>query len=323
MKVFSVLPCLVGRLFGVGAALLALAALPVRAQPVAQPGPLPGTPLGPPPGRVLLFPGPNFSGEPLVVPAAASFENLEFVRDSRGRSWTNRIFSIRVEGPVLLFMYDRPGFQGATATLTRDAADLNAISLGDRRGTTWAQRISSVRVEPIPPAAPGFIQWERHDAERAVRAAYRDLLNRDPDERGLVDYRDRLTSRGWTEDQLRDAIRQSSEYRNRDVSAILRRVYRDVLRRDPDPAGAAKYARALRDGMSESELRAELLRSREYAELRAREIITRAYRELLRRDPDPAGFATYVKRMVEQGWDENRVRDALRQSDEYRRLPKR
>ncbi len=301
----------------------AFGVLPALAQPVSQPGPLPGTPYGPPPGRVLFFPGPNFSGEPLIVPAAGALENLEYVRDSRGRKWNDRIASIRVEGPVLLLMFEHAGFQGATATLTRDAADLNALSLGDRRGTTWAQRISSVRVEPIRPAAPGFIQWERRDAERAVRAAYRDILGRDPDERGQRDYRDRLMSRGWTEDQLRDAIRHSSEFRNRDVSEIIRRLYREVLRRDVDPAGLSKYSRALREGMSESELRAELLRSREYTELHAREVIARAYREILRREADPAGFTTYLKRMIEQGWDENRVRDALRSSDEYRRLPRR
>jgi hypothetical protein len=277
----------------------------------------------PPPGRVLFFPGPNFSGEPLIVPAAGYLENLESIRDSRGRTWNNRISSVRLEGPVLLLMYERPGFSGAMATLTRDAADLNALSLGDRRATTWDRRISSLRVEPVLPAAPGFIQWERRDAERAVRAAYRDLLGRDPDERGLIDYRDRLVSRGWTEDQLRDAVRHGSEYRSRDVNAILRRVYRDVLRREPDPAGSGKYGRALQNGMSESELRAELLRSREYVELNARESVTRAYREILRREPDSAGFAIYLKRMIEQGWDENRVRDALRQSDEYRHLPRR
>ena len=300
-------------------ALLALLALPAS----AQPGPLPGTPLGPPPGRVLFFPGPNYSGEPLIVPAAAALENLEYVRDSRGRRWNDRIVSIRVEGPVIVLMYEHAGFQGATATLTRDAADLTALSLGDRRGTTWAQRISSVRVEPIPPAASGFIHWEYRDAERAVRAAYRDILGRDPDERGERSYRDRLMSRGWTEDQLRDAIRHSPEFRNRDVSGIIRQVYREVLRRDVDPAGMSKYTRALQGGMSESELRAELLRSREYAELNARECVTRAYREILRREPDSVGFATYLKRMIEQGWDENRVRDALRQSDEFRHLPRR
>ena len=199
----------------------------------------------------------------------------------------------------------------------------DALSMGDRRNSTWAQRISSVRVDPVQPMAPSFIQWERRDAERAVRAAYRDILGRYPDERGLIDYRDRLMSRGWTEDQLRDAIRHSSEFRNRDVSEIVRRVYRDVLRRDADPGGMSKYTRALREGMSEAEFRADLMRSREYVEIGAREIIARAYREILRRDPDPAGFDRYVKRMVEQGWDENRVRDALRQSDEFRHLPRR
>lgn len=129
-------------------ALLALFALPVRAQPVSRPGPLPGTPYGPPPGRVLFFPGPNFSGEPLIVPAAGALENLEYVRDSRGRKWNDRIASIRVEGPVLLLLYEHADFQGATATLTRDAADLNALSLGDRHGTTWAQRVSSSASNP-------------------------------------------------------------------------------------------------------------------------------------------------------------------------------
>ena len=319
MTASSKLPRCTALLLG---AFLALFALPAGAQPVAQPGPLPETPFSRPPGRILFFPGPNFSGEPLIVPAAGALENLEYVRDSRGRKWNDRITSIRVEGPVLLLMYEHAGFQGATATLTRDAADLNALSLGDRHGTTWAQRISSVRVEPLPPAAPGFIQWERRDAERAVRAAYRDIHGRDPDEHGQRDYRDRLMSRGWTEDQLRDAIRHSPEFRNRDVSEIIRRVYRDVLRREPDPAGSGKYSRALRDGMSESELRAELLRSREYAELHARECVTRAYREILRRDPDPAGLASYVKNMLERGWDENRVRDSLRSSEEYRHLPR-
>lgn len=305
--------------------LLFLAVLSFLAAPFAQaqPGPQPATPIGPPPGRVLFFPEPNYRGEPLTVPAAAALENLEYVRDSRGRKWNDRIASIRVEGPVILLMYERAGFQGATATLTRDAADLNALSLGDRRGTTWSARISSVRVEPIPPSAPGFIQWERRDAERAVRAAYRDLLGRNPDERGLRDYRDRLMSRGWTEDQLRDAVRQSPEFRNRDVNEIIRRVYRDVLRRDVDPSGLSKYTRALQGGMSESELRADLLRSREYRETHAREAVTRAYREILRREPDPAGFATYLKRMVEQGWDENRVRESLRSSEEYKHLPRR
>lgn len=302
-------------LLGLGTALLALTALPAQAQP--------GPPPGPPRGRVLLFPEPNYRGEPLVVEAGAAIDNLEYVRDNRGRRWNDRISSVRVEGPVLLLMYEHAGFQGATATLTRDAADLAALSLGDRRGTSWDRRISSLRVEPVQPVGPPFIRWDRRDAERAVRSAYRDLLGREPDERGLREYRDRLMDRGWTEDQLRDALRHSPEFRNRDVSGIIRRVYRDVLRREPDPAGISRYIRTLRDGMSEAEMRAELLRSREYAELVARETITRAYREILRRDPDPDGLAAYLKNLLERGWNEARVRDTLRQSEEYKHLPRR
>ena len=302
-RLFSALPVLI-------AAVLTLAALPLRAQP--------GPPPGPPRGRVLLFAEPNYRGEVLVVEAGAAIENLEYVRDDRGRKWNDRIASVRIEGPVLLIMYENSRFRGAQATLTRNAADLAALSRGDRNGPAWDRMISSLRVEALPPAAPVFLRWERRDAERAVRSAYHDLLGRDPDERGLHEYRERLMERGWTEDQLRDALRRSPEFRNRDLDAILRRVYREVLGRSPDPSGSASYRRALQNGMSEAEFRADLLRSREYAELHARDSVTRAYREVLRRDPDPAGLANYTKLMLERGWDENRVREALRSSDEYR-----
>ena len=46
------------------------------------------------------------------------------------------------------------------------------------------------------------------------------------------------------------------------------------------------------------------------------------YREVLKRDPDPAGLANYTAQMLEHGWDENRVREALRQSEEYRKMPR-
>ncbi len=307
-RLFSALPALL-------VAALTLAALPLRAQP------------GPPRGRVLLFSEPNYRGEVLVVEAGSAIENLEYVRDDRGRKWNDRIASVRIEGPVLLIMYENSRFRGASATLTRNAADLAALSLGDRHGDregpAWDRMISSLRVEPLPPAAPVFLRWERRDAERAVRSAYRDLLGRDPDDRGLHEYRERLMERGWTEDQLRDDLRRSPEFRNRDLDAILRKVYHEVLGRSPDPSGSASYRRALQNGMSEAEFRADLLRSREYAELHARNSVTRAYREVLRRDPDPAGLANYTKLMLERGWNEDRVRESLRSSDEYRKMPRR
>ena len=304
-------PSLPLTVLGLGAALFASLAQSVQAQP--------GPPLR---GRVLLFPEANYRGDPLVVETGAAIENLEYVRNG-GRRWNDRISSVRIEGPVLLLMYENAGFRGAQATLTRDAADLGALSLGDHRGTSWDKRISSLRVDALRPAAPVFIRWDRRDAERAVRSAYRDILGREPDDRGLREYRERLMERGWTEDQLRDNFRQSPEFRSRDLNAIIRKGYRDVLNRDPDPSGFATYTRALQGGMSEAEFRADLRRSGERATLAAHDSVTRAYREVLRRDPDAAGLANYTKLMLERGWDENRVREALRQSDEYRRLPRR
>ena len=277
----------------------------------------------PPRGRALLFPEPNFRGEPFVVEAGTVIDNLEFLRNASGRKWNDRVSSVRLEGPVVLVAYEDAYFRGAQATLSRDASDLSALHLGDRHGATWNNRISSLRVEVIAIAPPNFYRWERREAERVVRAAYRDILGRDPDERGLRDYRDRLIERGWTENQLREALRQSPEFRNRDLDAIIRKGYRDILGRDPDPSGRESFTRALRNGMTEGEFRAALRGSAEFAEKSAREMITRAYRDLLRRDPDPAGLSAMMNQVLKHGWDENRVRDAIRGSEEYRKLPRR
>jgi hypothetical protein len=277
----------------------------------------------PPPGRVLLFAEPNYRGETLVVDAGSVIENLEFVRDSRGRRWNDRVASVRIEGPVLLIAYEHSSFRGAQTTITRNSADLATLSLGDRSRSNWAKLMSSLRVEPVQPNAPVFIEWNRRDAERAVRSAFRDILGRDPDDSGLRTYLRRLMDAGWTEDQLRDNLRHSPEFRERDLDALVRKIYREVLGRDPDPAGVTTYVRRLQGGMSEAEFRADLHRSGESAAKTARESVTRAYREILRRDPDAGGLANYTKMILERGWDDNRVREALRKSDEFRHLPRR
>lgn len=47
-------------------------------------------------------------------------------------------------------------------------------------------------------------------------------------------------------------------------------------------------------------------------------MITRAYQEILNRDPDPQGMTLYRNRMLREGWSDDRVRDALKGSPEYR-----
>ncbi len=292
-------------------AALALASALVSSLP-AQPAPA---------GRASFFTELDYRGEVLVVEAGASVDNLEFLRDPRGRPFNDRFRSVRLEGPIRVAVFEHSQFRGAATWLNRTTPDLTAFSLGQTNAVTWDRAISSVQIEAAP-TGPVFCQWTTRDADRALRAAYRDVLNRDPDPDGLRFYRGRLLDAGWSEPQLRDALRRSDEFRSRDFSAIVRRVYREVLGRDPDASGLATYTRTLSRDQTEAELRAELRRSKEGDALSVTAAITRAYRDILKRDPDPAGLENYRRLVRDKAWDENRIRADLRRSEEFRELPK-
>jgi hypothetical protein len=52
-------------------------------------------------------------------------------------------------------------------------------------------------------------------ARQIVAQAYRDILRREPDRSGLRQYTDAMVRRGWSENDVRRALRQSDEYRDR------------------------------------------------------------------------------------------------------------
>ncbi len=52
-------------------------------------------------------------------------------------------------------------------------------------------------------------------ADRLIRRAYREVLERDADESGLRTYRKNMLERNWTEGDVRDDLRKSAEYRNK------------------------------------------------------------------------------------------------------------
>lgn len=279
-------------------------------------------PPAPPAGRALFFTEPGYKGESFVVEAGAAAANLESLRDKRGRSFNDRVVSVRFDGPVRVAIFENAQFRGAFTWLNRDTPDLAALSLGERSKSTWNHSISSLQVDVVRRGTEVFTAWERRDAERAVRAAYRDYLGREPDPSGLKFYTGRLLEAGWSEEQLRDIFRRSPEFKERDLGVIILRVYQEELGREPDPSGVAAYTRALDRGMTEPEFRAELRRSREGAAFRARETVTRAYREVLRREPDVGGLNNYTQMILQKGWGEAKVREALRSGDEYRNLPR-
>ena len=89
--------------------------------------------------------------------------------------------------------------------------------------------------------------------------AYREVLGREPDPRGMESYRKKLVDRGWTERDVEADLRKSGEFRDRPVEEMVRRLYRTVFGRDPDRDTLTRLARQMRDqGWTVSELRAQL-----------------------------------------------------------------
>ena len=175
----------------------------------------------------------------------------------------------------------------------------------------------------------------------AIRDAYQDILGREPDAEGLRAYREKMVREGWSEQEVRDALRNSTEYatatgRTASADRIIRRAYRDVLHRDPDPEGLAEYRRQIiENGWEYHDLRTVLARSEEgravrgtgysrgatrggVSESQANEMVRRAYRSVLEREPDEGGLADYAGKIMREGWTESRVVQALRESPEYR-----
>ncbi len=274
---------------------------------------------GPSPGHAYFYTEPGFRGEVFALYAGTQIENLALIQDSQGRPFNDRIRSVQIEGPVRVLMFEHADFRGASMWLNGDVADLGAFSINLSARSSWDRNISSAQVQPVGRDVVVFVRWDRREAERLVRACYRDILGRDADANGLRHYLSRLVDAGWSEQQLRDDLRQSDEFKHRDLDAIIRRSYRDVLGRGPDPAGMASYQRSLSRGMTEAEMREDLRRSKEGADKGVIVAITRAYREILHRDPDPDGLESYAKLMRQNKMTEADVRESLRRSEENRK----
>ena len=120
----------------------------------------------------------------------------------------------------------------------------------DLRGEGWNDRISSMRVDlggREDGGRFGDLQDERRgrdrrgaeDADRIVRRAYQDVLGRDPDAAGLQQYRSRIIDDGWNEQQVRDSIRTSPEFRDRPFQPVVG-VFVPQGARSPAEAGVGQ-----------------------------------------------------------------------------------
>ncbi len=302
------------------------------------------------PDHATFYTEPNFQGEALTVEAGASIESLDRMMRANQTPWTAAISSVRLGGAATATVFSAAGFSGERLEITGSIADLYAASRGRDGNASWDRAIASLAVTspqrttvaptgppmrqaPPPPAVvivpaprppPPVVlrsprpRLDRRAAEAIVQRAFREVLDRPADPEGLRTYCDRLMYEGWNERQIVEQLQRSGEARAISADAAIRKIYREVLGRDPDANGLAHYRAKWRQGWTQGQIRADLQRSTEGRDGKIRAAIIRAYREVLGREPDPEGFAVYERAMRERGYTERDVKRALMSGDEYR-----
>jgi hypothetical protein len=184
--------------------------------------------------------------------------------DSLPRGVSDNISSIRVFGRAEVRVFKDSRFGGESANLRSDARDL---SVGD-----WNDTISSVQVRRTGGGQAGGAPFGRGqgNVEQVIRRAYQDILQRDPDQAGMRTYRSRMIDDGWTEQDVRQALRDSPEYRELNTMTmpkaqdIVRQAYLSVLKREPDDGARAYVEAVFRRTMTREQLERELRNSPEY-----------------------------------------------------------
>jgi hypothetical protein len=215
------------------------------------------------------------------------------VPDLQQANWNDRISSVQVRSNSYGYRggYSDPSARGASRVVRRAYRDVlgrepDAESLQYYRdrivdeGWTEAQvrrdlrRSDEYKARTSDETSP---YGTTRSAQNVVRRAYRDVLGREPDTQGMQYYRDRIVNEGWTEAQVRRDLRNSDEYKARisdetsttsmtrtRAESVVRRAYRSVLNREPDPGSEGYIDHVLRDGWTQADVERDLRRSAEY-----------------------------------------------------------
>ena len=206
---------------------------------------------------VCFYQDSNYRGPYFCVDAGSNLDTLP--RDVR-----DRISSIRIYGRAEVTVFQDSNFRGPSSRFDNDVQSLARVG--------WNDMISSVRVRysGFGGGGGGSRPPAYANPDQIVRRAYQDILERDPDPAGLRAYRSRIIDDGWTEQQVREALRNSPEYREKTTMTrpkaeeIVRRAYLSVLKREPDGGSRGYVDRVLRDKWTQQDVERELRRSPEY-----------------------------------------------------------
>ncbi len=201
----------------------------------------------------------------MVIYPGDTIPNLATGRFDGGARINDRISSIRIEGPVELYVYEHASFGGHVMRVTESIPNLADRPTPETR-ISWNDRISSLQAERAPRTRGRAV-----NPDTLVRRAYEDLFGRAPDTAGLRTYRSLVIDQGWTDQMIRAHLRRSEEYRGPGVERIIRRAYEDILGREPDESGLRSYRRMiLEENWTEQQVRDALRRSSEYRNRQSR-----------------------------------------------------
>ncbi|MBL9212766.1 MAG: DUF4214 domain-containing protein, partial [Opitutaceae bacterium] len=245
--------------------------------------------------RATVFSGPRYSGQRLEV--TRDIPDL-YGQARAGGTWDRAIASLSVSGPPRTVVTAPPAARPEPPpTVVVVPAPPPPVVVAPRLDRRTAEAIVQRAFREVldRPADPEGLRTYRDrlmhqgwteqriieqlqrssearaiNSDEAITRMYREVLGREPDANGLAHYKAKWRD-GWTQGQIRADLRRSHEGRNTHIHSAITRAYKDLLGREPDPAGYANFERLMREkGWSERDLRASIMSSDEYRQKKAR-----------------------------------------------------
>jgi hypothetical protein len=252
--------------------------------------------------KAMVYSGPGFSGDRLEISSNIPDLYSQPRSSGGGGTWDRAIASVNVSGPRPIVTTPPPRHDPPTTVVVVPSGPpppppviVHEIRPRMDRRTAEMMVQRAFREVLNRPADPEGLRtyrdrlmhegWSEQqmiqhlqrsseargvNADEAITRAYREVLRRDPDPNGLAHYRAKWRD-GWTQGQIRDDLRRSQEGREGHIRTAITRAYREVLGREPDPAGYANYERLMREkGYSERDVRQALMSGDEYRQKRGK-----------------------------------------------------
>ncbi|MEJ1973706.1 MAG: hypothetical protein WDM96_14955 [Lacunisphaera sp.] len=170
--------------------------------------------------EVFVYDNAGYRGNALHLTESSRDLTGRFVSGGVGVTWNDRVSSIKVERPRGREREPerRPPPVANPETVIKQVFDdllgrlPSAGELAEFRGRFvndgWNERM-------LRDAFRADNRYRNVMAERIIHRAYLDVLGRGPDASGLSTYRRNLLERNWTENDVKDDLRKSAEYRNK------------------------------------------------------------------------------------------------------------